>query len=178
MPGHPIASQGSRQSIMLCLVHQAPSDSELTEFTLTQSPHQQRPAAGDSLNESTLRMIYKQAYPAGNVDDKTYVWDSGKPATLFHGEVKAKGPPVFMWGDNSSIRTLLFLPFAEAVFDSKKCTDPYPGAAMIGILLGGAIYKLEIRLNELMLDHAKTKPRLPTVDLPYVSPGPELVARP
>lgn len=182
MPGHPGAPllyhKNLDKGVMLCLFDRVPSNSEFTTLTFTQPPHQQCFSAGDSLNESTFRMIYKQAYPVGDVDDKTYVWDSGKPAESVKGEVKVKGPPVFLWGDNGSIRTLLFPPFAQAVYDSNKSPDPYPGAAMVGIQLGSAIYKLEIRLNELMSDHAKTKPGLVMLDPPYVSPNTKPVAPP
>lgn len=156
------------KGVMLCLFDRVPS-ANFKSLTFTQPPHQQCFSAGDTLDHSAFKMIYKHPFPNGPVDEHTYVWDNPIPVELDEGEVidegqgnmvKAKGPPVFLWGDKGSIRTLLFPPFAQTVFEfnkkpgktstgteTKTDTDPYPGAAMVGIQLGSAIYKLKIQLD-------------------------------
>lgn len=146
------------KGVMLCLFDRVPS-AEFKSLTFTQPPHQQSFSAGDTLDHSTFKMIYKNPLLNEHADERTYVWDNpdiAKPAELDNDQVKVKGPPVFLWGDKGSIRTLLFPPFAQTVFEfNKKQTgktptspETYPGAAMIGVQLGSAIYKLKIQLKE------------------------------
>lgn len=160
------------KGVMLCLFDRVPS-ADFKSLTFTQPPHQQCFSAGDTVRRSAFEMIYKHPFSNGPVDENTYVWDNPIPVELDQGEVngqghgnmvKAKGPPVFLWGDKGSIRTLLFPPFAQTVFEfnknqtGKTFTDPYPGAAMVGIQLGSAIYKLKIYLEKLM---SETDPPTP-----------------
>lgn len=150
------------QGVMLCLFDRVPSSSEFESLTFTQPPHQQCFSAGDSLDESTFEMIYKHPYLNEVADEKTYLWnkvDIGKPVE----NRSSSGPPVFLWEDRGlNVRTLLFPAFAKAVFESNKkqvvepFTDKNPGAAMVGIQLGSAIYKLQILLKKSMLVPTKT----------------------
>lgn len=174
--------------VMLCLFDRVPS-ADFKSLTFTQPPHQQCFSAGDTLDDSAFEMIYKHPFPNEPADESTFVWDNPIPVELDEGEVqrqgqvkdivKAKGPPVFLWGDKGSIRTLLFPPFAQTVFefnrkqigktltgtdtdtdtDTDTKTNPYPGAALVGIQLGSAIYKLKIQLKE-----GDPNPVLPTTD--------------
>lgn len=186
MPGHPGAPllyhKNLDKGVMLCLFDRVPSKHHFTTLTFTQPPHQQCFSAGDTLNESTFKMIYKEQYCKQDVRDTTFVWwDFGKSTKLVKGETSVDGPPVFRWGEDGSTRTLLFPPFAQAVFGSNNSPGPYPGAAMVGIQLGSAIYKLEIGLDAVgggeerekekeNSDGAKTKHGLRMVDIPPKSP--------
>lgn len=172
------------KGVMLCLFDRVPSSPEFESLSFTQPPHQQCFSAGDSLDESTFQMIYKQPYAHEGADrDEGQTWnksDIGKPV-----EPGSGSGPVFLWGDQgSNIRTLLFPALADRIFDKSTETgelsgDKYPGSALVGMQLGSAIYRLQIDLDKLMPVSATTGRGLymldpmPLGDKPVAPPGPK-----
>lgn len=136
------------KGVMLCLFDRVPSKPDFETLTFTQPPHQQCFSAGDSLDESTFQMIYKQPHTSGvssGGGGDSHTWRRSDI-----GESVEQGP-VFLWGDEgSNIRTLLFPALADAILKKGGTSDKYAGSALVGNQLGSAFYKLQIDLEKLM----------------------------
>lgn len=144
------------KGVMLCLFDRVPSDPEFKLLSFAQPPHQQSFAAAASLHVKEFTTSYKRVYTTPDPVDPlrkdplgSQTWDPDHPDPNL--------PPVFLWGGNAEIRTLLFPAWAQDVFDYIKkemnekvkegsFTDTIPSSALCGIQLNNPMWELQILL--------------------------------
>lgn len=142
------------KGVMLVLLDRAPGK-DFDTLTLQQPPHQQSFVVGVEVSEKLLKTSYKRVYTVEKPEDPNRadelsegLWNPGA----------ATPPPVFLWGANNEIRTLLFPAWAEDVFKTITAginavkqgyfVDTFPSATLCGIQLNNPIWRLRILLTE------------------------------
>lgn len=143
--------------VMLCLFDRVPSETEFESLTFAQPPHQQSFVAGADLSDSLITTLYKREYTNETPPDKDKKEPLGQ-RTWNKSGVDQPAPPVFVWGDNAEVRTLLFPAWAEDVFQYVKegmakvnpdyFKDDMAGSALVGLQLNNPLYELDILLKQ------------------------------
>lgn len=142
------------QGVMICLFDRVPSEKEFESLTFAQPPHQQSFVAGADLSDSSITTSYKREYTNETPPDPN------KKEPLGHKTWNKGGvdPPVFVWGDNAEVRTLLFPAWGEDVLKNVRdgmakinpdyFTDDVVGSALVGLQLNNPLYELDILLKQ------------------------------
>lgn len=151
--------------VMLCLFDSAPG-TDITKLTFGQPPHQQSFVAAAELTTTKFKTSYKRVYTVTDPVDPNRADELGDQ-TWTKGDTTPA--PVFVWGDNTEIRTLLFPAWAKDVFDYIKAgiqkidkdyfTDTMPSAALCGIQLNNPIYQLDIQSSSMSAMALGTDPK-------------------
>ncbi|KAI1817182.1 hypothetical protein GGS20DRAFT_582688 [Poronia punctata] len=138
------------EEVMLCLFDRVPSQGGFDLLTFTQPPHQQCFSAAASLGLDHFETVYKRIHEDGSEVDENRSEPLGNK-TWKPGDAN----PVFIWGDEPEIRTLLFPAWAEDVFREVKSgmkklgykfDDEVPSAALSAYQLNSSIYHMPISL--------------------------------
>ncbi|OIW33119.1 hypothetical protein CONLIGDRAFT_163122 [Coniochaeta ligniaria NRRL 30616] len=147
------------EGVMLVLLDRVPADSELTQMTLTQPPHQQRFAAAATVGielganppvtDPTFEVEHKSIFTVPNPTVPQMQAPCGPDATWTQGGSKPNpdGPAVF----NFDTRMVYANNFAEHIFANLiknmpkgMFVDTVPTAAMAAIQLNDPVYSLTI----------------------------------
>ncbi|KAF3936872.1 hypothetical protein ABW19_dt0205715 [Dactylella cylindrospora] len=146
--GSMLRHENLADDVMFCLFDKSPYadlNGTLNSITFIQPPHQKTFIAGETISNASFVTKYRRMYtnslrpddPASDYTDDG-VWT---PDTK---------PPVFMWGANNEIRTLILPTWTNDIWNNlTQRTGQYfaedkPTAAMTAIQLNNPIYVLQI----------------------------------
>ena len=139
------------EEVMLCLFDRLPSATDFSMLTFTQPPHQQCFSIAALISKDCFETVYKRVHEDASETDSRR--DKSLGSRTWSPDTEN---PVFVWGENSEIRTLLFPAWSRNIFDTikkgmqdlgYKFEDECPSAALSAIQLSSSVYHMPIKFS-------------------------------
>lgn len=137
------------RNTMICLMREPPKDTRLF-LCLREPPHQQFFTAAAEITKDEIRMEYKRVYTVAPIPDDNH--NDPIPYTYSQKEPD-KGPAIFIWGPENSVRCLNIEALAPHHFATIKDTfkdhedwfaEEKPTSALMGIQLNEPQWEIKI----------------------------------
>jgi len=157
------------QDVMLCLFDRVPEPGGFDRLTFTQPPHQQCFSIAASVTADEFDTAYKRVHEDATEQDDHR---SERLGTQTWARGGTQPPPVFVWGDNLKIRTLLFPAWSSNIHSviqkgmrdlGYKFDDDLPSAALCAIQLNSPAYHMPIVIRPPQGDGQEEQARTPSL---------------